>query len=1114
MDKNSDFNHKKYLDEIKGHPLYLKIIKKLDFNLNTTKGSVTYNPEFISVPNNTPGFNGTTTSLNDEEIIRALLLLRLCGEYKYPMKESRIVLEKAYEAPGRPQRGVKGGRIDIILHDRKGKAFLFIECKKPQSYVADQKMISGQLFQLSKLETPRPKLLVFITIADIGSSLQEKAIVVSTDNFETYEEWDDAGKPSGNSIPIAYGAKIRRSYAFVEKETSRYIPLSISSDSRTFSSLVENLHDVLWGGGGTNSNEVFAIITRLFLCKIYDEKETKPNHEYLFQRKYCGDIAESSDDLLDRMNQLYKEAEKGYLATDESDNVAFDKTRIKPSKVAYVVSALEGISITQNEYNETGDLLGTFFEEIVSHGFTQTRGQFFTPPKLVDFMIDLCGGADYAKSIFEKNPDGRGIHRLPYVIDPSCGVGTFLIRYMQYITKGIGTNSYRCSLNKRTMEAHSTLFPDNARNAWAQKCLYAIENNNDLGLAAKVNMILHGDGSMNTWIASGLLPFYKYKITDRPGSFLEKTTSDLKMNEQFDLVLSNPPFSIKLSDDDKREIQDAFSGEIGLSEDLFIERWYQLLKPKTGKFCCVLPESVCDTSTERKIRLYLLLRFKVVAVISLPYLAFKPYTSVKTCIVYAEKRPEEQTKALISAVKSVGAESERNNAKLKNILHEYGILDEEVFFAEPECIGYKRRKGLSDLVQDNDLPQILCNFKFNEFDESLRFGFKSTIDDIINRSTLRFDPKYRWLWDKLKGKVGVGEYTFPLSNFFDFYKLKTVKKGDLDEETQLIELECVSPDSLALNDNVELVDSIDSDKVYFCNADIIMPKLRTYLCKALPHPPQDAIGSSEWFGIRCKIPGHNTEFAAFLNSNLMQEVYCYLQNGKQHPRIPYEELKDLHITIDLSNIQFDKILDDVNKRSSLKKQISDYTNDIFGLIRGASVSESIKLNNVFCEVELEPYKKGELSEERYLLDLESAESGTTFYDTELQQVSEIMSDRIGFSGADLIFSKLEAYLGKVIPAPPKDAIGTKEWVGLHCLNGINPIVGAYVLIMPELLSTYRMLQSGKRHARIDISELLELEIPFNTQHLNQNQIIEVRARIERIRKKIDEINKIINEFDY
>ena len=59
-----------------------------------------------------------------------------------------------------------------------------------------------------------------------------------------------------------------------------------------------------------------------------------------------------------------------------------------------------------------------------------------------------------------------------------------------------------------------------------------------------------------------------------------------------------------------------------------------------------------------------------------------------------------------------------------------------------------------------------------------------------------------------------------------------------------------------------------------------------------------------------------------------------------------------------------------------------------------------------------------------------------------------------------------------------------------------------------------MLQSGKRHARIDISELLEIDIPFDTQHLNQNEIIRIRSEIENIRKQIEEINKTINRFDY
>ena len=42
---------------------------------------------------------------------------------------------------------------------------------------------------------------------------------------------------------------------------------------------------------------------------------------------------ESPDALVDRMNVLYKKAESSYLLDEKSDNVAFDKARIKPSKV-------------------------------------------------------------------------------------------------------------------------------------------------------------------------------------------------------------------------------------------------------------------------------------------------------------------------------------------------------------------------------------------------------------------------------------------------------------------------------------------------------------------------------------------------------------------------------------------------------------------------------------------------------------------------------------------------------------------------------------------------------------------------------------------------------------
>ncbi len=53
--------------------------------------------------------------------------------------------------------------------------------------------------------------------------------------------------------------------------------------------------------------------------------------------------------------------------------------------------------------------------------------------------------------------------------------------------------------------------PNNQEHRWAQKYIYAIEHNFELGTATKVNMILHGDGSTNVFVKDGLLPFRFYQ---------------------------------------------------------------------------------------------------------------------------------------------------------------------------------------------------------------------------------------------------------------------------------------------------------------------------------------------------------------------------------------------------------------------------------------------------------------------------------------------------------------------------------------------------------------------------------------------------------------------------
>ena len=538
-----------------------------------------------------PGFRGFTTSLTDEELVRAYLLLRLCTEFGYVASPKVLQVETVYKPVGRPTG--KGGRADVLVRRPKGQGedcFLFVECKTPDTYDRDFKLIDGQLFRLSLQEQPRPRYLLYYTVDLTIEGLRDRLVLIDTASFPDFDQWNLAGQPMTDAIPIRYSRPHVKRFANVDSESEDYRPLDKTTSAAVFNRLREEFHDVIWAGGGTHNNEVFTYIVRLLLCKIYDEKETGPGCEYQFQRLGDETSPEAPASLVSRLNALYRRSEKTYLALPTpTEGPAFDPVRLPPEKLAYVASRLEGLSVTENVH--PGDLLGEFFEQIVSLDFTQSKGQFFTPVILVRFMLELCGAADQAEHIMRHESDSQGRPRLPFIIDPSCGSGSFLIEYMKLVTEKLRTPEVSTSLPNRIREYHDLWFGGTRHNSWVRDYIFGIETNYDLGLAAKANMVLHGDGSMNTWISSGLLPFQSYWIEQRHNvlgsSFLDNRAYTGAYNGQFDLVISNPPFSLTLSPDEERETQKAFTAlSSSISELVFIERWYQLLRGRWSLLLC------------------------------------------------------------------------------------------------------------------------------------------------------------------------------------------------------------------------------------------------------------------------------------------------------------------------------------------------------------------------------------------------------------------------------------------------------------------------------------------------------------------------------------------------
>jgi len=578
------------------------------------------------------------TKFKPEEIVRAFILAKLANELGYKLEN--IEIEKEYDI-GTPKKNKP--RIDIIVKDEKGNVFLYIELKNPDEYEKDKdEVIEKQLFNLASQEKGQGKnvaYLVLYTFEIIGKEIKDKCILIDYNKFQSFEAWKKQ-RESTDELPAHYGKAIKEPFVKGGKKDleTNFLPEQLDA-------IRKNLHNVLWGGGGTDDNDVFSSLVNIILAKIQDESEKRTGEKYDFQifESKEGHSFETNDELFNRINNLYRRALKQRLnILDENKlkkSFVIDENKFSISKLKYTVSELERFGFVDGKNSFTGkDILGDFFEGIVREGFKQSKGQFFTHINIVRFLL---WGLQIDKLAINRVNE---YSEIPYIIDPSAGSGTFLIEYMKFITNNL-KRRFKNKLNEtRDIEDrfYKWFMPENRENQWAEHYIYGVESNFNLGTATKVNMILHGDGSTNIFVKDGLLPFNFYDKESAP-NFLkqcnkDKIYFDKEVNGQFDVIISNPPFSVDLDNETKKNVKKEFVfGDKKNSENLFIERWYQLLKPN-GRLGVVLPESVFDTSENKYIRLFIYKYFKIKAVVSLPQLTFEPFTSTKTSLLFAQKK--------------------------------------------------------------------------------------------------------------------------------------------------------------------------------------------------------------------------------------------------------------------------------------------------------------------------------------------------------------------------------------------------------------------------------------------------------------------------------------------
>ena len=677
-------------------------------SINRDRSKITYNAQDHTYNYNDP-----------EEQVRVDLYIDLIKKYKYEPSKDVIEVEK-HRKIGHPRKKTDI-KMDVVVYDKVKSPFMLLELKAPEKYdVEFESSIKTQLFEPAATEDKGKgnlKFLIYYTRwYDEDGKIHEKYETIDYTKYRSFEEWEEAGRPNLRYIPKNYGIKDKPP-AFVKGKEGQDLRVDVKKEE--LDRIARELHNILWGGG-KYQNELFFNLIGIFLTKIYDEKTTAEGEPYKFQVFFEGMEQELPQKTYDRINKLYKGeklknndytdcALKRLLKHKDDDldkvkDIIFDAPKVK-----YVVEVLQDISFLQNKY----DVLGDFFEKIVRQELKQTKGQYLTHQNIVDFILYALKLDELTVSLINNET------RLPYIVDPACGSGTFLIHAMKLIDRVKERIEKENQIKKdyATREFLDKNFQRLRKNAWADEYIYGIEINSDLAMASKVNMVGHGDGSAHIEPQDGLINFNNYH--DKLAIKKENTVYSFPVNEQFDIVVSNPPFSVQVDKDTAKQFPQLYiRGEKILkainkskdksttvdTENLFIERWHQLLK-EDGRIGVVLPESVFDTTSNMDIRLFLYKYFWIKAIVSLPNLAFAPYTQTKTSLLFAQKKTTKEVEEWDNLWSKYKDEYSILNSELKKLLKSgkeqnkdklmqflIKILDRENFGSENKKLSFKEIK--------------------------------------------------------------------------------------------------------------------------------------------------------------------------------------------------------------------------------------------------------------------------------------------------------------------------------------------------------------------------------------------------------------------------------------
>lgn len=522
-------------------------------------------------------------------------------------------------------KALKGAKI---IPDKDYDEF---ESKKPDALIVKRPLVIAAIEYKTPAQLRTDKQIEKAISQELGTAqaLQAKVYIV-TDGKKSY--WINPA--NGHKILQEDGSEITLNF---DKSNAECIVLinkiraSINATNDTLKAaasvdplpLAEKVWQDLWAVSGATPENCLYTFVEIFIFKyLSDLGVLKGMYSfYDLLSKYSGN---NENEVLEFYASTIRVKIKELFPGNPKDKTTIINGTIFVSKDDKAVSGYATVfhkilkrfndfgTLENIDYDFKSKLFETFLKESISK---KNWGQYFTPLKVVRAIVNMA----------DIEPGMK-------ICDPACGVGKFLLEPILHSLDrlySVGTDEE----GKEKLIPNITLAGfDKGFDKDEQKTI----------ILAKANMLIYMSGMIkeHPGLTAQFAQLFNETFTLQTNSILGTLAKPI--TEEYDLILTNPPYVMSGSSNLKEEIakdetlKKYFSISAMGIEGLFMEWIVRALKPGKKAFI-VVPDGIMNRSNDKKLRDFILDQCNVDAVISLPLNTFFT-TNKKTYILALTKK--------------------------------------------------------------------------------------------------------------------------------------------------------------------------------------------------------------------------------------------------------------------------------------------------------------------------------------------------------------------------------------------------------------------------------------------------------------------------------------------